>query len=189
MRCLIIGCGCRGLLLTRSLIEAGHLVRGTTRDGARLGEIEAAGAAAVLADPDRVMTLMEALDHVSVTLILLGSARGSTEQLSALHGTRLEMLLTKLVDTTVRGVVYEARGSVPEEVLAGGARRVRAFAERSLAHAALLEADPAQPQQWLAAALEAVERVGTADANPPTGAQAQTPPTGPQTQAPPTRLK
>lgn len=159
MRCLIIGCGCRGQLLTRALTGAGHMVRGTTRDPARLGEIEAAGAEAELADPDRVMTLMGALDHVSVACILLGSASGSPEQLHALHGTRLEMLLTKLVDTTVRGVVYEVRGSVAAEVLAGGALRVRAFAERSLVHAVLLDADPAQPHHWLAAALEAVEGV------------------------------
>jgi hypothetical protein len=161
VRSLIIGCGCRGRLLARALSDRGHTVRGTTRDPARLGEIERAGAEAELADPDRVMTLMAALDHVSVALILLGSASGSAEQVRALHGTRLEMLLTKLVDTTVRGVVYEARGSVPDDVLVGGVERVRAFGERSLAQIVMLEADPAEPQRWLAAALGAVgEAVG-----------------------------
>jgi uncharacterized protein YbjT (DUF2867 family) len=157
VRCLIIGCGCRGQSLARALVEAGNLVRGTTRDPGRLSEIEASGAEAVLADPDRVMTLMDPLDHVSVACILLGSASGSPDQLRALHGTRLEMLLTKLVDTTVRGVVYEARGSVPEEVLAAGAERVRAFAARSVANAILLDADPGRPREWVRAALQAVE--------------------------------
>ena len=99
----------------------------------RLPDIEAGGAEAVLADPDRVATLVPAFDHVTVACILLGSAVGSEEQLAALHGTRLEMLLTKLVDTTARGVVYEVRGSVPGAVLAAGAERVRKFARRSLA--------------------------------------------------------
>ena len=159
MRCLIIGCGCRGLLLAGALSAQGHAVRGTTRDRARLAEIEAAGAEAVLADPDRVATLIGALDHVTVTCILLASATGSPEQLRALHGTRLEMLLTKLIDTTVRGVVYEARGPAGSDLLADGARRVSAFGERSLARTVLLDADPARPEVWLAAAMRAVESV------------------------------
>jgi 3-hydroxyisobutyrate dehydrogenase-like beta-hydroxyacid dehydrogenase len=156
---LIIGCGCRGRLLAGELRDRGHSVRGTTRDPARLADIEGVGAEAELADPDRVMTLMPALDHVSVALILLGSASGSPDEIRALHGTRLEMLLTKLVDTTVRGVVYEARGRVQDEVLSGGVDRVRRFAERSLARVAMLTADPALPQRWVSAALATVDAV------------------------------
>jgi uncharacterized protein YbjT (DUF2867 family) len=158
-RCLIIACGCRGRLLAHELGAAGYAVRGTTRSVERLAEIEAAGAEAVLADPDRVASLVDAFAHVSVVCVLLGSAEGSASQLAALHGTRLDMLLTKLVDTTVRGVVYEARGSAPAEVLAGGAERVRNFAARSLASYALLEADPAAPREWVAAAARAVQGV------------------------------
>ncbi len=155
-RCLIIGCGCRGRLLARELRSAGYAVRGTTRAPERLSDIEAAGAEAVLADPDRVATLIESFAHVSVVCVLLGSAVGAESELAALHSTRLDMLLTKLVDTTARGVVYEARGSVDPEVLAGGASRVRNFAERSSASYALLEADPGAPTEWVAAAVEAV---------------------------------
>ena len=158
-RCLIIGCGCRGRLLTRELRAAGHAVRGTTRSVQRMDDIDAAGAEAVLADPDRVATLVDSFAHVSVVCVLLGSAAGSPAELAALHGTRLDMLLTKLVDTTVRGVVYEARGTVEASVLAGGAERVRHFAQRSLASYALLDADPAVPDQWLAAAVAGVEGV------------------------------
>lgn len=145
-------------MLARALADRGDAVRGTTRDPAKLSAVESAGAEPVLADPDRVATLIGALDHVTVACILLGSATGPPEQLRALHGTRLEMLLTKLVDTTVRGLVYEARGTVGSEILTEGARQVLAFGERSLARTALLEAESAVPGEWLAAALEAVER-------------------------------
>lgn len=146
-------------MLSRELVRRGHAVRGTTRDPGRLAGITAAGADGVVADPDRVATLVSALEHVTVACVLLGSARGSAESIAALHSTRLEMLLTKVVDTTVRGVVYEARGSVPCGLLEQGAARVRAFGQRSLAGWALLEADPAEPVTWLAGAVEAVDSV------------------------------
>jgi hypothetical protein len=158
-RCLIIGCGCRGQRLAGGLVSRGVAVRGTTRSAERLGEIEAVGAEAILADPDRVVTLVPAFDHVTVVCVLLGSAVGSSEAVGALHGSRLDMLLTKLVDTTARGVVYEARGSVDAALLASGAERVRSFAERSLASYALVEADPADADGWVAAAFAAVQQV------------------------------
>ena len=156
-RCLIIGCGCRGQALAQALVERGHAVRGTTRDPARRPAIEKTGAQAVVADPDQVGTIIAALEHVTVALILLGSARGSAPALAALHGPRLEMLLTRMVDTTIKGVVYEARGSVDSELLKAGSVAVRAFEGRSRARVALLDADPRQPEIWLAQALGAVE--------------------------------
>ena len=158
-RCLIIGCGCRGRELARSLVERGHVVRGTTRDPESAGAITAAAAEPIVGDPDRVATLVDALEHVTVVCVLLGSAEGSPEKLAALHGPRLEMLLTKLVDTTVRGVVYETRGSVDSGVLRGGAELVRRYGEQSLAEALLLDADPSDRPAWLVSALEAVEAV------------------------------
>ena len=115
-RCLIIGCGCHGRELARALLHRGHAVRGTTRSPERAPEIEAAGAEPFIADPDRIATLMPALDNVAVVCVLLGSANGEREHLEALDGSRLEMLLTRLIDTTVRGVVYQAHGTVSEEV-------------------------------------------------------------------------
>jgi uncharacterized protein YbjT (DUF2867 family) len=146
-------------MLVQALVEQGQSARGTTRDPERLADIRAAGAEAVLADPDRVGTLVGALDHVSVALILLGSARGSPDALAALHGPRLQMLLTRLIDTTVHGVVYEARGTVDPRVLAAGADQVHSFQERLRARVALLEADPADPEAWVAEALSSVESV------------------------------
>jgi uncharacterized protein YbjT (DUF2867 family) len=156
-RCLIIGCGCRGQMLARGLLERGHVVRGTTRDPARVPALERAGIEPVVADPDVVSTLVPAFDHATVVCILLGSATGSPDQLAALHGTRLEMLLTKLIDTTARGLVYEAAGTVDPEVLAGGVEQVRRFGGRAVAEVAVLEADPGDAPAWFEAALEAVE--------------------------------
>ncbi len=160
-RCLIIGCGCRGRSLGRELIAAGHAVRGTTRDPARAAEIEAIGAEAVVGDPDVIATLARSLDHVSVACVLLGSAVGSAAQLAALHGTRLEMLLTRMLDTTVRGIVYEAAGSVDRALLDAGAELVRERCEDSRIPFALLDADPGDTSAWVSAAVRAVDRVLT----------------------------
>jgi hypothetical protein len=134
-------------------------VRGTTRDAARCAEIEAAGVEAVVGDPDVVGTLTRSLEHVGVACVLLGSAVGSPERLAALHGSRLEMLLTRFVDTTVRGVVYEAAGSVEEAILGDGAALVRARCEDARIPYVLLRADPADHPAWAAAAAAAVQRV------------------------------
>jgi uncharacterized protein YbjT (DUF2867 family) len=155
-RCLIIGCGCRGLLLARELAARGHAVRATTRDPARAGQIDAAGVEGVVADPDRIATLTGALEHVGAVCLLLGSAAGSPEALAALHGTRLEMLLLRILDTTVRGVVYEATGTVNPAILAAGGARVRSFCEESRIPYALLDRDLST---WPVGAADAVDRV------------------------------
>lgn len=157
-RCLIIGCGCRGRSLAAELIARGHAVRGTTRDPDGRAAIEAVGAQAVLGDPDVIATLAGALDHVTVACILLGSAVGPPAKLAALHGSRLEMLLTRMVDTTVRGVVYEAAGSVDPDVLQAGSARVRARCEDSRIPYVLLGADASDPRAWTVSAVAAVER-------------------------------
>ena len=166
-RCLIIGCGCRGRLLARELIAAGHTVRGTTRDPAHTAAIEAVAAEAVIGDPDVIATLTRALDHVTVACVLLGSATGTPEQLAALHGSRLEMLLTRMVDTTVRAVVYETAGSVDPRVLEAGAAHVRARCEASRIPFALLDCDPADPRAWTVAALAAIQRALDGDPHGP----------------------
>jgi threonine dehydrogenase-like Zn-dependent dehydrogenase len=158
-RVLIVGCGCRGLALARALRADGHAVRGTTRDPARAAEIEAAGAEAWVGDPDRIATISYALDGVTILCWLMGSARGTREQLAALHGSRLQMLLERTIDTTVRGLVYEAAGSVEEGLLAQGAETVRAACHYSEIPHGLLRADPADHGGWLAAARSSVDRL------------------------------
>ncbi len=157
-RCLIVGCGCRGLALAQELIARGHQVRATTRDPGRVAEISAVGAEPYVGDPDRLATLGPALAHVGVACVLLGSASGTAEHLRALHGTRLAMLLERVVDTTVRGVVYEATGTVAPEILLSGAQLVQRACERSSVGHMLLTADPADHDRWPAQAADAVER-------------------------------
>jgi nucleoside-diphosphate-sugar epimerase len=156
-RCLIVGCGCRGLELATALRAAGHAVRGTTRDAGRRAELEAAGVEPYVGDPNLVGTLAPAVAHVGVACVLLGSATGTAEQLAALHSTRLDMLLERMLDTTVRGVVYQAAGSVEPALLSTGADRVRHACERSLIPYQLLTADPASDAGWVTEAVNAVE--------------------------------
>lgn len=156
-RVLIAGCGCRGRALAAALRESGHAVRGTTRDGGQLAEIEAAGAKAVVADPDRLGTVMPQLAGVSVVCWLMGSATG--EGVGELHGARLGTLLERLVDTPVRGLVYEAAGTVEPRLLADGAAAVREAAATWRMPAEVVEADPADHEAWLTAMTAAVGRL------------------------------
>jgi uncharacterized protein YbjT (DUF2867 family) len=158
-RVLIVGCGCRGRELAGALGGAGHAVRGTTRDDDSLAAIEAAGAEAVLADPDRLSTLLPHLDGVSTLCWLMGTATGEDEALAALHGTRLESIATKLIDTHVRGLVYEAAGTVAAATLAEGAETARRVGEANRMPVEIVESDPAHLGAWTAATAAAVERV------------------------------
>ncbi|HET9198654.1 MAG TPA: hypothetical protein VFN92_10420 [Solirubrobacterales bacterium] len=106
-RALIVGCGCRGRELGARLLEEGWAVRGTSRRPEGLAAIEAAGIEPALADPDRPGTILELVGDVAVLVLLLGRAQGSDEELEAIHGPRLERLMEHLVETPVRGVVYE----------------------------------------------------------------------------------
>jgi len=156
-RVLIVGCGGRGQALARELMAAGHAVRGTTRDPARLESIAAVGAEGYVGDPDRIATLMEALAGVTVVVWLLGSASGNGA--SELHAGRLRMLCEKLVDTPVRGLVYEGAGSLGEEVLAGGAEVVRRAAVTWNIPVEVLLSDPADRERWTVDAAGAVARL------------------------------
>jgi uncharacterized protein YbjT (DUF2867 family) len=155
-RILIVGCGCRGQALARELRHDGHAVRGTTRKPERCAAIEAAGAEAYVGDPDRIGTLTYALDGATVLCWLLGSAEGTPESLAALHGTRLQMLLERATDTTVRGVVYEAAGAVDAGVLEGGVAAVRRAGETSEIPYAVLDENPVDHAAWLDGAMRAI---------------------------------
>ena len=150
-RVLIVGCGCRGQELARALRAAGHAVRGTTRDRERFPAIEAAGAEPYLGDPDRIGTLMDALTGVTVLVWLFGDVPDAD-----LHGGRLRMLWEKLVDTPVRGVVYEAAGPLDAAVYARG-REVAAAAHATwMIPLQVLEDDPSDHETWQRGAAVAV---------------------------------
>ena len=117
-RALIVGCGCRGRELGETLLAEGWAVRGTSRREEGLEAIAAAGIEPALADPDRPGTILELVDDVAVLVLLLGGAAGSEEELAAIHGPRLERLLEHLVETPVRGVLYEGTEAGAEIVRA-----------------------------------------------------------------------
>lgn len=151
-RVLIVGGRGRGEALARDLVEAGHAVRGTTRDPRGLEFIEAAGAEAVIADPDRVATLMDPLQAVTIVVWLLGTADSDD-----LHDGRLRMLCEKLVDTPVRGLVYEvpdrpARAARGREIVDDAHRRWNI-------PVAYVDVPPADCDGWREAAAGAVSKL------------------------------
>jgi hypothetical protein len=148
--------------LVRSLTAEGHLVRGTSRSESNLAAIEDAGAEAVVADPYRLATVTPLLFGVSVVVWPFGTATGTDDEIEAVHGPRLETLLTKLVDSGVRGLVYEAAGTVPQELLDAGAAQVRASGDWFRMPVAIVDADPADTEAWKAAMVAGVDSILTA---------------------------
>ena len=73
-------------------------------------------------DPERLATVTPRLEGVSVLCWLLAGS-GS----AAVHGDRLESLVEYLVDTPVRGLVYERSAEHPggEEIVAQASRTFR----------------------------------------------------------------
>ncbi len=134
----MVGGGCRGLALARSLVAEGHAVRAVTRHESKRAEIEAAGCECWIGDPDRIGTLRYALENATVLLWLL-----ATVDVPELHGSRLEMMLERTVDTTVRGVLYEGHA---------GAAVVQAAHDRHGIPIAFLEQDPDDVDAWVATA-------------------------------------
>jgi hypothetical protein len=159
----MVGGGCRGLALARDLVAEGHAVRAVTRTEAGREAIEAAGCECWIGDPDRIGTLRYALENVTVLLWLLGTAGGDPEKVAALHGSRLRMMLDKTTDTTVRGVVYEAAGTVPGADLDSGMEELRRARRLNEIPYAVVVADPRDEEAWLPAARGAVETVLSAD--------------------------
>jgi uncharacterized protein YbjT (DUF2867 family) len=156
-RIFILAGGCRGRALAASMIADGHVVRISTRSDAGRAAIEAAGAECWIGSPERLATLRGALDGVTVACWLLGSCLGSERELRELHTTRLALFLTQAVDTTVRALLYEARGTTtPQPLLADGERAVRQLAQRNAIPARFLRADPRHLDAWLAHARAAL---------------------------------
>lgn len=159
MRLLLIGGGERGLALTRLLAADGHAVRVVTRDPERHAAIAAAGGEPWTGDPDRIGTLRYALDNVTILVWALGTAQGDDLRVHALHGTRLEMLLERVIDTTVRGVLYECNGTLPVELLSHGARTVEKMCRHNEIPWGLLHHETDDLDGWAASAADAIDRI------------------------------
>ena len=156
-RALVVGCGCRGRELGGQLLECGWAVRGTSRTRAGVELIENAGLEGSIADPLHPGTVFDLIADVTVLVWLLGSATGDREDLEAIHGARLGSLVDKLVDTPVRGLVYEAEGSVPADLIDGGVEIVEDAAERWRIPVEVLRLEADAPGSWASSACAAVE--------------------------------
>lgn len=154
-----MGCGCRGRELASALVADGHAVRGTTRRHEAIASIEAAGAEGVVGDPDRLGTLLPALEGIAVLCWLMASAAGTAEQVAALHGPRLSSLLDTLVDTPVRGLVYEAAGSADPKLLSQGVALARSAGRTHRMPVEIVEVAPDRRAEWTAAMRAAVGAV------------------------------
>ena len=160
-RALIVGCGCRGRMLGERLLADGWAVRGTSRRDEGLAAIAAAGVEPALADPLWPGTVLDLVGDVALVLWLLGSATadGGAEGVKAIHGDRLERLLERLVDTPVRGFLYEAAGAVEPGALMAGRRAVESAAATWRIPVEVVAADPADPEAWAAEMKFAVGRL------------------------------
>src|SRR3954453_12003446 len=138
-------------------MAAGHPVRGSTRDRARVPELEAAGVEPVVGDPYRLATLMPHGANTSAMVWLMASATG--DDVEALHRTRLQTKLERLVDSPVRGMVYEAAGTLPAALLREGAAEVRKAALTWQMPNVIVEHDPSDHDVWVAALVAGVEQV------------------------------
>ena len=92
---------------------------------------------------------------MTVVCWLMGSAADSPD----VHGPRLRSLMEHLVDTPVRGLVYEAAGSADAALLAEGASIVREASQTWHMPVEIVDTDPAAHEAWLEAMKAAVERL------------------------------
>lgn len=141
------------------MVEQGHAVRITTRSERRRAAIEACGAECWIGTPDRLATMRGALDHVTIACWMLAGARGTSDELRALHGSRLEFFLGQAIDTTARGLIYDASpGVLAPELLARGERTFAALTRLNAIPAVVLKADACgNGDAWLVAAAAAVD--------------------------------
>jgi uncharacterized protein YbjT (DUF2867 family) len=160
-RALIVGCGCRGRLLGERLLADGWQVRGTTRREEAVAAIEVAGIEPALADPDSPGPLLDLVGDVAVVHWVMGSAQGEPDAVAAIHGSRLERFLERLVDTPVRGFVYEAAGTVDPASLAQGEAAVRAASATWRIPIEVVGTSPGDPWSWLDSMLEATRRLAS----------------------------
>jgi hypothetical protein len=90
---------------------------------------------------------------------LLGSATGTADEVEAVNRLRLESLLEKLVDTPVRGFVFEAAGTADRTVLDAGAELVERAARTWMIPVRIVAAERDDGGAWTAAMAEAVGAV------------------------------
>jgi hypothetical protein len=101
------------------------------------------------------------LDGVAIACWMLAQAHGPPQEVGALHGSRLAAFARQVIDSTVRGFIYDGSGgALPAEMLADGERIVRSVSERNAIPARVLacgDAAGAADADWVTAARAVVE--------------------------------
>ncbi len=140
-----------------ALQDLGHVVRGTSRSQENLKHVADVGIEPAAADPVRLSQIMEHIEDVAVVVWLMGDARGDESGVSILHGAILEHMLRKLVDTQVRGFVYESSGRVNVGLIEKGREHVE-YANRTW-HIPVSFIDQSHDDagRWLTEALQSVD--------------------------------
>jgi hypothetical protein len=156
-RVLIVGCGCRGRLLAAALGEAGHAVRGTTRDPGMLRAIEAGGAEAALADPDRLVDAFAGArggKRAGVADGHSGRRQGGGRR-PAWAAARVDRgQARRLPGARARGGGHSRVGAARR-----GAAAVRRVGADNRMPVEVVEEDPGDSAVWLGAMTTAIERV------------------------------
>jgi hypothetical protein len=148
---MLVGCGCCARGAGELLAAEGWAVRGTSRSVGGREAIAGAGLEAVEADPDLVGSVVALLGDVTVLAWLLGGL-DDAEAVATLNGPRLGSLLEKVVDTPVRGFVFEApAGGEGLELVEDAAARWHVPVE-------VVRADRGDPSGWAAEVAAAVKR-------------------------------
>ena len=145
-RVLIVGCGCRGQSLAGALVAGGHAVRGTTRDAARLGDIEASGAQAVVADPDRLGTLVPPTLRGERGLLADGQ-RGAMGGGGSPRAAPPNAARAPRRHAGTRARLRGVRAGSTRRLLADGAQAVRAAGRTWRMPVSVTEADPGRPRR------------------------------------------
>ncbi len=155
-RVLIVGCGCRGRELGSALQGLGHIVRGTSRSQENLKRVADVGIEPVEADPTRLSQIMEHIEGVAIVVWLMGDAQGDESDISHLHDKVLAHMLRKLVDTQVRGFVYETNGRVSAELLDKGREHVEHANHTWHIPVGFIDQSQDNPSRWHAEALRSI---------------------------------
>ncbi|UJA20602.1 hypothetical protein HJD18_10550 [Thermoleophilia bacterium SCSIO 60948] len=110
-RALILGGEDRALALAEALVGDGWAVWIGVADEPVEGSLDAPGAEAVVADPARLGSVVDAIEGVAVIAWLLGDPGADPEAAREINGGVLARLFEEIVDTPVRGVAYEGWGA------------------------------------------------------------------------------
>ena len=153
-RFLLVGSQQHVLLLGEELAEQGHAVRAITSGTNLAAEFESAAIELVNADRALLGTVLPHLDGVAI-VCWLSEADPDAEQTPAAaerHVERITGLMEKIVDTGVRGFVYEARPGTETAVSA-----IEHASTTWMIPVATFSADQDNPVAWLQAAHAAID--------------------------------